>query len=171
MDHYKSWNALKKWLEGNLCDELQGRVAYFLTRYHRVHDSYGRASVLVDGREWVDFSWIERYRQESQRDSLWYSEGKKEYDLDRYEETLKPQWDENGTYCDMDFLAAILEFRNMPIRDALNSENYMIRSLAILDKRVGKRTLKRIADAKEYLLYPDWAKQFYELRLAQVTNI
>ena len=41
-------------------------VTYFLTRYHKVHDSYGRAAILLDGKELVSFSWIEQYRQEQQ---------------------------------------------------------------------------------------------------------
>ena len=56
MDHYKSWSGLNKWLNECLCDELRGRVTYFLTRYHKVHDSYGRAAILLDGKELVRFS-------------------------------------------------------------------------------------------------------------------
>ena len=37
MDHYKSWSGLNKWLNECLCEELKGRITYFLTRYHKVH--------------------------------------------------------------------------------------------------------------------------------------
>ena len=37
--------------------------------------------------------------------------------------------------------------------------------LAILDKRVGKRTLEKIKEAEEYKKHPEWVRQFYELRL------
>ena len=66
MDHYKSWSGLNKWLCECLCEELKDRITYFLTRYHKVHDSYGRAAILLDGKELVCFSWIEQYRQEQQ---------------------------------------------------------------------------------------------------------
>ena len=46
MDHYKSWSGLNKWLNECLCEELKGRITYFLTRHHKVHDSYGRAAIL-----------------------------------------------------------------------------------------------------------------------------
>ena len=42
LEHYKSWTGLKKQLEEALCDSLKGRVEYFPTRYHKVHNSYGR---------------------------------------------------------------------------------------------------------------------------------
>ena len=61
---------------------------------------------------------------------------------------------------------AALIFLNLPIDEALNHESYLIRLFAILDRRVGKRTLKRIVDEKVYLEYPKWIRQFYEVRLS-----
>ena len=60
-----------------------------------------------------------------------------------------------------------MEFRNLSIQDALKSEDYIIKTLAILDKRVGKRTLQKIKEAEKYKNYPEWARQFYELRLKE----
>ena len=60
MDHYKSWSGLNNWLNECLCEELKGRITYSLTRYHKVHDSYGWAAILLDGKELVRFSWIEQ---------------------------------------------------------------------------------------------------------------
>jgi len=51
MAHYKSWAGLRKQLEALLCDPLKGRVTYFLTRYHTVHNAYGRAAIRLDGKE------------------------------------------------------------------------------------------------------------------------
>ena len=163
MDHYKSWSGLNKWLEDSLCEELKGRITYFLTRYHKVHDSYGRAAILLDGKEQVCFSWIEMCRKERAVNEVWQQDRSQSY-LSLYD-TMKPQWDANCTYCDMDFLNAALEFRNLSIQDALNSDDYIIKILAILDKRVGKRSLQKIALSEEYKKYPARARQFYELRL------
>ncbi|TQI66564.1 hypothetical protein [Clostridium sp. KNHs216] len=163
MEHYKSWAGLNKQLSETLCDELVDRVTYFLTRYHDVHNSYGRAAIRLDGKELVCFSWIEMYHQEFDISAL-----HKEEQESSYEEMIarmKPKWETDCTYCEMDFLDAVLQFRNMPVRTALESENYIIKILAIMDRRIGKRTLLRIADAKEYEKYPAWVRQFYELRL------
>ena len=80
---------------------------------------------------------------------------------------MKSARDETCTYCEWDFLSAVLEFRNLSIQDALNSEDCIIKILAILDKRVGKRTLQKIKEAEKYKQYPEWVRQFYELRLKE----
>ena len=80
---------------------------------------------------------------------------------------MKNGWAETCTLCEWDFLSAVLEFRNLSIQDALNSEDYIIKVLAILDKRVAKRTLQKVKEAEEYKKYPDWVWQFYELRLKE----
>lgn len=168
-EHYKSWSLLKKRAESFICNSLKGRVTYFFTNYHDVHNAYGRAAIRLDGKEMVCFSWIEMYHQE--RDIS-------EYKIDdpdiRFEsayekwnyisEKQKPVWDANCAYCESDFIAAVQSFFHLPIEDALIDENYIIRILAILDRRTGKRILKRIKDSGEYVDYPDWVRPFYELR-------
>lgn len=161
MKHYKSWSGLKKQLNEFICEELKNRIAYFLTRYHNVHNSYGRAAILLDGKELVCFSWIEMYHQDSDLDEQWENPDVRDFD----NQELKAKWDMNKTYHDMDFLNAVTEFVNIPIDEALKSENYIIRIFAILDRRVGKRKLEEIAMQSAYVSYPDWVKQFYEIRL------
>lgn len=156
MKSYRSWKALKNQLEELVCGELRGHITYFLTRYHRVHDSYGRAAVLMDKTELARFSWTELYRQESDLAALFERTG--EYD----ERHFKESWDEACAYCEGDFLAAALEFTDMRIADALCSDNYIIRIFAVLDRRVGKRTLEKLKNENEAL--PDWVSRFYRLR-------
>ena len=76
----------------------------------------------------------------------------------------KPDWDANCTYCESDFIEAIQEFFHLAIGDALSSDDYIIKILAILDRRTGKRVLARIKKDGAYLDYPEWARTFYELR-------
>ncbi|WP_369283579.1 hypothetical protein [Oscillibacter sp. GMB15532] len=166
MDHYKSWAGLKKQLNEALCDALKNRVTYFLTRYHDVHNSYGRAAILLDGKELVCFSWIKMYYQERDITPLYDKMPGSPYE--ELVEKMKPTWDANCTYCEMDFLEAVLQFRNMPIQEALTSENYIIRVLAIMDRRVGKRTLLKILEDEAYKDFPAWVRQFYELRLSKI---
>lgn len=161
MNHYKSWGYLNKQLADLLCDELKERVSYFLTRYHKVHNSYGRAAICLDQKEQVCFSWIEMYHQESDLHKVWEETGI----WDNNDLQLKKKWDENATYYDMDFLSAATSFLQMPIKEALNSDNYIVRVFAILDRRIGKRTLRKIKEDGAYQSYPFWVKQFYDLRL------
>jgi len=161
MKHYKSWSGLNKQLSGLLCEPLKNRITYFLTRYHDVHNSYGRASIRLDGKELVNFSWVEAYKQERDVHNRWKETGAWDFDAPE----LKDKWDKEATYSKYDFLEAAVDFLQLPIQEALSSENYLVRVFAIMDRRVGKRTLEAIMKSEEYKSYPMWVRQFYELRL------
>jgi hypothetical protein len=162
MNHYKSWSDVRKRLDSLLCEKLKDRVDYFLTHYNKVHDAYGRAAIRLDGKDIVCFSWINMYIQEEDLSEQIKNKGYWDYN----DPELVAKWAQEGTYCEGDFLEAALDFLNLPIDEALNNESYLIRLFAIMDRRVGKRTLKRIVDEKVYLEYPKWIRQFYELRLS-----
>ena len=53
-------------------------------------------------------------------------------------------------------------YRNQDIQESIHSINPIVKMFAILDRRVGKRTLVKIKDKMEFL--PDWVKHFYDLR-------
>ena len=160
MNHFKSWSGLNHQLNEYLCDSLKNRVSYFLTRYHEVHNSYGRASIMLDGKELVVFSWINMYKQEFDTTKQWKEAGITNSDALE----LKNKWEKDGTLSEWDFLQSATDFLQMSIADALTSENCLIRIFAILDRRVGKRTIQKIQDSGVYKTYPDWVQQFYRLR-------
>ena len=145
---YKSWSDLRKRQLTLLAPSLQGRVDYYLTRYHEVHNAYGRACILVDGQEAVCFSWVEMYEQE----------------MYNYDRAHLPRWENDATFSDYDFLHALIAYRSLSVADALNSSDFIIRVLAILDHRVGKRTLQRLVQEDDWNGYPPWVRRFYMLR-------
>ena len=146
MNHFKSWSGLNHQLNEYLCDSLKNRVSYFLTRYHEVHNSYGRASIMSDGKELVVFSWINMYKQEFDT-----TEQSKETGITNSDALeLKNKWEKDGTLSEWDFLQSATNFLQMSIADALTSENCLIRIFAILDRRVGKRTIQKIQDSGVY---------------------
>ena len=65
-------------------------------------------------------------------------------------------------YTDEEFCEALEAYRNKDIQDSIHSPNSIVRMFAILDRRVGKRTLVKIRDEVE--TWPEWVKQFYNLR-------
>lgn len=158
--HFKSWSGLNKQLSVLLCDSLRERITYFLTFYHEAHGSYGRAAIRLDGRELVSFSWIEMFRQEYDASTLYEQTG--HYEARPPE--LKEKWDQNCTYCNYDFLNAALAFLNQPVTDSLMSEDYIQKIFAVMDRRVGKRSLQRLYKASEWRNYPAWVQQFFALR-------
>ena len=161
MTHYKSWQYLNKQLNKRLCEGLRGRITYFLTRYHTVHNSYGRAAIRLDGKEFAVFAWNNGYLLEYAEHELWENNASKE----EYQK-LNREFAEKGILSEWDFLQAATDFLQMPIADAFNSENYLVKILAVMDRRIGKRTLQKLAANEEYKSYPEWVRRFYELRLS-----
>ena len=159
---HRRWAETRKILEQDLlCDTLKGRVRYFTTRYRKAHDNVGRVCVLVDGNEIINMPF--------------FTEGK------RYAETYKRKEDEpdksfqdiyaevyedfanKGLYYAGDFGFALDEFLSLDIQEALKSDNWLVRMLAIMDRRVGKRTLEKIKPSVSEL--PEWLQYFYRLRI------
>ena len=78
------------------------------------------------------------------------SEKYKEYDkgnkyLSTYEES-KRELEEIGIVPQWDFYNRAHEFLNMNIEDAINSNNKIINILAVMDRRIGKRSLQKLKD-------------------------
>ena len=154
---YKSWSNLKKQMNDLLCDALKGKISYFYTSYHEVHNAYGRATINYEKKELVAFSWVEMCKQEQEVSQL-YSEGKKV----SYGEMEMKKWMPECKLCDADFINSLTIYLKTDITTALHSENYLLRVFAYMDRRAGKRTLVKIKDEVEKL--PEWVKQFYRLR-------
>lgn len=154
---YKSWSNLKKQMNDLLCDSLKGKITYFYTSYHQVHNAYGRATINYCKKEIVAFSWAELYEQEKEcSDCIMLGKNV------TYEEMKKTRWMPNCVLCESDFINSITVYLNQDVLSSLNPDNYILRILAYMDRRVGKRTLLKIKDEVETL--PEWVKQFYRIR-------
>ena len=67
-------------------------------------------------------------------------------------------------YIDKEFAAALNEYRNKSIEVSIHSQNPIIRMFAVLDRRVGKRTIDKLKNEIEQ--QPLWLQQFYKLRIS-----
>lgn len=170
-----SWSSLRKILEQEyLCEALRGRVQYFFTIYHNGPDNPGRFAVRVDGKEvW----WAHSY-QEGAYDRM-ATELKKEQQIPgrewdgeqvlndeenrAVEEQAVYMANEMGIASTWDVIASIEEYLNLSIADAVQSPNAIIRMLAVMDRRVGKRKLEKMWILREN--EPLWIRQFLELRM------
>ena len=159
---YKSWSNLKKQMNDLLCDSLKDRITYFYTRYHKDSGSFGRATINLDKSELIAFSW------DVGIDVQWedeYNACLENPDVDQvtiHNTLMNEKWMQQGTLCHHDFLEAVTTYLKIDITTALNSDNYILRVFAYMDRRVGKRTLIKIKDDAEVL--PEWVKQFYRIR-------
>lgn len=172
-----SWSGLRKQLENEfLCPQLRGRVQYFLTHYHNAHDDYGRIAIRVDGKEYLwgnPYAYYEkgyaalenRIKRENQIPPReWSPKGTlHERENREIENHVKSQAIHDGVLEIGDITKAIRIYTQSPIRASLQHDSPLVRLLAILDYRVGKRTLLKVRDTLES--QPQWLQFFYRLRL------
>lgn len=159
-----SWSGMRKYLEEEmLTDSLKGRVRYNCTTYVGM-DGWCVFEIFVDKKLVKRFSYetvcsyfIEMgYKKESKKTQIMgYWDGF--WDVFR----SKPM--KNRTeYTDDEFCNALEEYRNSDIQKSIHSENPIVKMFALLDRRIGKRTLENITD--EIKLQPEWVRYFYSLR-------
>ena len=184
------WSKLKKQLEDFTCPCLKGKVEFWITNYRKAHDQMGRAYITVNGKEVVNMCTIKKeievYKVEKElkksKNICFYQDDfmrDRIYELLRKEgfsEDILPQIAKNRNINDIahkkvkeqdifaqyDFLEAVERFLNSPIEESLKSDNSIVKTLALIDRRVGKRTLntlkESIKDEGELVRY------FYRLR-------
>ena len=160
-----SFSGMRKYLEKDmLADSLKGRIRYGCTAYVGM-DHCRIFEVCIDGRQIKRFSWeslqsyfIENgYKGESHHSGpMGYWEGF--WDLWR----ATPA-EQRTAYTDEEFCQALAAYRSQPIGESLTSTDPIQRMFAVLDRRVGKRTLEKIRDTAAD--QPEWLQLFYCLRL------
>ncbi len=134
-----------------ICQELRQRVDFHVTHY-RVGYSSKSGLVTVDGKKVLGLSYFRFCRD----GDGWFAAGQNE-------ETKWSPKQRDEIHPPQQLGDAMRAYLDMPIKSALQSQNPFIRSLAIIDRRVGKRTLQRLAIADdEHSL----VKKFYRLRMS-----
>ena len=148
-----SWAGMRKYLEEKmLCSSLRGRVRYQLDLYPKLGTCGNTFTVVLDGKPLLKCGFDHAYSEMKGRGQL-------------TEERPYPwhfPFSERSAYFDSDFSQALAAYRNQPIQASLESENPLIRMFAIVDRRVGKRTLqKMIPQVKRQ---PAWLYPLYLAR-------
>lgn len=146
------WSKLKQLIESSFTDKLKGRVTIYSTIYRTTGaDKDGRGWIVVDKKE-VFSACTSKWTNE-----MYVSHRFDGMDLD---DAIGELYN-NGVMQQHEFYNALFEFISLPIDQALNSENVVIRALAMIDKRVGKRRLQKIKlKVEEHAL----VKTLYKLR-------
>lgn len=157
-----------------LCEKLRGRVQYFRTIYHGAPDEYGRFAVRVDGREIFQanpyndshYSMIADAIKEERSIPPREWTGKEDLhaaENSAAEEEARMLSVNDGIVDSFDVPFAIKKYLNQDIRESISDEDPLIRMFAILDRRVGKRTLQEISET--VIDQPEWLRQFYRIKL------
>ncbi len=143
-----SWKGMKKHLEQDmLCEKLRGRVSYHFEVYPKLSVGSGCFHVILDGLTIKKFGY-------------YYSGAKLGWKLTFPDEIPIAERDE---YASREFAEALEAYRNQPIADSIASKNPIQRMFAIVDRRVGKRTLDKLKDS--VLSQPEWLRILYHARL------
>ena len=161
-----SWSGMRKYLEQDmLAESLQGRVRYGCTAYVGM-DGCHIFEICIDKEQIKRFSWetVNSYFIDSGYTSNKNPNGIGEYWAEFWSLLDKFPIANRTEYTDEEFCDALEKYRNQDIQESMYSNNPIIRMFAILDRRIGKRTL--IKAKKTIEEQPIWLKQFYQLRLA-----
>ena len=158
MGYEGSWSGMRKYLEKEmLAESLKGRVRYWCTTYPGM-DGCRVFEICIDDVYKKQFAW----------DTLYADMLKKKIDdSDITWSSMMHYVDENSVelrdvHICKDFCDALADYRNQDIKVSIQSDNPIVRMFAILDRRVGKRTLEKLKDTLDE--QPEWLKQFYILR-------
>ena len=159
-----SWSGMRRYLEQEMiADDLRGRVRYNCTSYVGM-DGCRIFELFLDGKLFKQFSW------ETQNSYFIRERGENKdgpgsiaaYWDGFWEEREKRPLSSVTEYTDGDFCDALETYRNQDILSSIVSDNPIVRMFALFDRRVGKRTLKKIGE--EMKTQPGWLRQIYEFR-------
>lgn len=160
-----SFSGMRKYLEEDMiADSLKGRVRYGCTSYVGM-DGCRIFEVCIDNKQVKRFSWetVNTYFINNGYKGNNEPFGQQEYWEGFWLLMNKYPIQERTEYTDGEFADALETYRNQDIHKSISSQNPIVRMFAVLDRRIGKRTLEKIKPSIDN--QPDWLKQFYLLRL------
>ncbi len=147
------WSKLRKELLDRLAESLKGRLDYHLTTYKNSTGYVGRAWITWDGKEILNFSnqdtWNE-FRSYSNKLAGTYriahSIDNTTSDMRGTDILLK------GEFSKYDFSVNAHSYLSMNVHSALKSGNPILMALAIVDKRIGNRTIVKLINTEVHPL-------------------
>lgn len=153
------WSKVKKLVESSFAPSVKGRVQIYSTHYQC---SCGRGWITVDGEELVDLSTMLTgtiykcaYHEATNTDCLTHP-------AVRDEQRQPGNLIEAGEFSRFDLHEACWEYLHTSVGDSLISRHPLIVSLAVLNAKVGKGKLKRMAAGRLHPL----VRALLEFRLA-----
>lgn len=172
---YSRWSKAKKKLDGFICDSLKDRVQYHVTNYRKAHDQLGRAFITVDKVEVWNMCSIKSETAVYRKDDEIRRRLSVEYDCENQEQNHRvdtlayEETEAEGIFSQFAFMDYVREFCNLPIEGSLHSDNILIKIIALMDRRVGKRTLEQMKESIQY--EKEIVQYFLKLRWKQKISL
>ncbi|WP_027398425.1 SF0329 family protein [Anaerovorax odorimutans] len=161
-----SWSGMRKYLEKEmLACSLQSRVRYNCTSYVGM-DGCHIFEIYIDSKLIKQFSWetVNTYFIENGYTKSCDPVGIREYWSEFWSLIGTVPIQSRTEYTDNEFCEALEKYRNQSVQESIKSENPLEKMFAVLDRRLGKRTLVEIKKVMEQ--QPEWLQLFYQLRLS-----
>lgn len=187
----KNWKHTKKLLEDLLCDKMKGRITYQLHCYRPDDDWTGYLEILLDKKPIFRASsclaknpnyCVHMSEAEIRNIMMKYLKADSVNGAVAVNSTSirtaagficsyirNCQRQEQGRIFLEDVMMLLGEYLSADIEASLKSDSPFINALAVLDRRVGKRRLQKLANEGSSIA-PKWAWPFYEARF-EVENI
>ncbi|SRR6266567_4242924 len=146
------WSKLKSRVKDLMAPELRDRIDFHLTSYRASHDGADKVWITIDGKRVFD---CKHYAYE------WASGAA--YNSGVQGDPVKSVLRDVGIHGPKDFGNAMRNYLGMSVDEALKSSDPLVQAFAIVDRRLGKRSLAKLdlSDCKHTLV-----NAFYELRRA-----
>ena len=160
-----SWSGIRKYLEQEMLAEcLHGRVRYNCTSYVGM-DGCHIFEIYIDNKLAKQFSWetVNTYFIKNGYKKKSNPVGIGEYWDEFWSLMDTVPMQSRPEYTDNEFCEALENYRNQSIQHSINSENPLEKMFAVLDRRIGKRTLTNVKESIEK--QAEWLQLFYRLRL------
>ena len=158
-----SWSGMRKYLEQEmLAPCLRGRIRYECTSFVGM-DGCRVFSICVDDVVVQRFSWETANSALLPQKPNPNPHGVQEYWAGFWDALEAVPLSERQAFTDGEFCSALFQYRQQDIQKSLASDNPLVRLFAILDRRVGKRSLQSAQKALSQ--QPAWLRPYYELRL------
>jgi hypothetical protein len=154
------WSQVKKRIEESLAKSVRGRVEFWMTRYRHSHDKVGEAWITIDKVRVASMgtqTFFNEYYGTAHQ--LRVDRGCLDYRDPEQQECYYKAYDEadklmveRGIFSQGEFTNALFEFLNIPLDQALSSQSALLRGLAVLDHRFGKRRVAQFDATNEHPL-------------------
>ncbi len=147
------WTQLKKRIENGFARSVQGRVSVHAARYRHSHDSEGRGWITLDKREIASFAtlghWMAEWKlQTALREAnkcADYNDPAQNAGYHDAQRQANAVLLRQGSMTYDNLYYELEGYLNLSIEQALDDDSVVMRALAVIDRRLGKRRLADFA--------------------------
>lgn len=158
------WSKMKKKMENEfLHEQVKNKLEFHFDRYRQSHDQHSavvrvvyKGETVFKGNNLKEYLTYVNYSNKIRKET--------NCEVSEADNLAIAQMYNEGIVSQMEFTDAMFDYFNLSIEEALHHENPLIRSFALLDKRVGQRRLEKMDETS--FVFP-LEKICYDIRTNQ----